>query len=115
MVKKIPLNGKKRWRVLFSENEKWLVGIYIPNAKSREELPYLEKHSSPELFLLLDGSVTLVLSNGKRKRDAPLRKNELLIVDEWHNGYSKKGGKALVVERVGQHTKYIKLRTSREP
>lgn len=108
MVKKIPLKGTKRWRVLFTEDKKWLVGLYIPNSKSRKELPYLEKHSHSELFLLLDGEVTLALSDGKRARDVPMKKGELLIVDEWHNGYSKRGGKALVVERVGQKTRYMK-------
>ena len=108
MAKKIPLEGKKRWRVLFRESDRWLAGLYIPENRTREDVKVLEKHNASELFMLLDGNVTLVLKSDRGKaRNVPLRKNELVIVDEWHNGYGR--GKALVIERSTNRTESMEL------
>ena len=109
-MKKIPLKSKKRWKVVFRDKNNWLSGIYIPEFTDASQVKKFEKHSGPELFLLLEGKVTLVLLEGKKHKKVPLKKNEIVIVSTWHNAYRPKGGKGvvLVIERDNISTQWKK-------
>ncbi len=105
------IKPKNVWKVFFKDKGKWLFGIYVPNAKRRSEVKRLEKHKYPELFYLIDGKVTLILKENGEIKELPLKKDEVVVVDTWHNGYRPMGkkGVCLVIERDRNPTKYIKI------
>lgn len=111
-MKVIRAESGERWRVVFRDRDKWQVGIYIPENTSAEEVVVLEKHSCPELFILLEGRIVLVLSeDGVSTKEVEMEPGKLYIVDEWHNAYRPGGGKgvALVVEAPDGETEYVSL------
>ncbi len=113
MVTKIPIRPKRRWEVVFKDNNRWQCGIYVPEFTSREQIAWLEKHDGPELFYLVGGSIVLVLSeDGKEIIEVPMEKNTIYIVNEWHNAYRPKGvkGAALVIEKTDIKTEFLKLK-----
>ena len=99
------LNRKdKRWTVIYNEGN-WLCGLYRPEFTECEQIKKLEKHDAPEMFLLLDGHIVLVLKDKSGEKKVELKKNEIVIVESWHNAYSPDGkGVALVVEKSGVKT-----------
>jgi len=100
---------KERWNPVYNDNRKWLLGFYKPKAKSLKEVKYLEKHKYPELFVLLEGEIVLVLRDKKESANKKLRlkMGEAVIVNCWHNGYAlKPKSAALVIERPKNPTKY---------
>lgn len=107
------LNSAKEWDVLFTENNNWRVGVYRPRFRSRDEIRELEKHTCPEAFLLISGSVTLLY----RKDDGTLTEKilvpmELTIVTEPHAGFSPNlDGVAFVVENAKFTTTYTGIDT----
>jgi len=105
-MKELSLKGEERWRVLFREG-KWLVGLYVPENRKREEVTKLERHDHPELFYLVGGKVKLVLESEGKVMEVPLRKDSAVVVEEWHNAYGK--GRVLVVEREGVKTEFKTL------
>ena len=102
--------GEGRWRVVFKEG-RWLCGFYRPEFRRREEIIKLEKHNAPELFLLLEGKITLVIKEeGRRIKEIEMKKGEIIVLDCWHNAYSRDGrGVALVVEREDIETEFMKI------
>jgi mannose-6-phosphate isomerase-like protein (cupin superfamily) len=90
------------------ENEKWTVGI--KNWKPANDitgLDCLERHNkSDELFVLVDGSCTLLYANeegGKLNIKAvPMEKGKLYTIPKtlWHNTVTKKGVKMFLIEDV---------------
>lgn len=100
----------ERWQVLCGDTAHWRVGLYSPNLCSRADVTELERHDCPELFLLLDGRLTLVLSEGGgRVREVALDIGKPVLVTSPHNGYCPDGphtGRALVVERDAFQTEY---------
>lgn len=109
-MKKIYLKSKNRWKVLFTDKNHWQCGIYIPEYASSSQITKFEKHNGPELFLLIDGEVNLVILRKNKRIEMPLKKNEIVIVNEWHNAYRPKGKKgiALVIEKDNISTKWKK-------
>lgn len=109
MVKKIKIKSKSRWKVLEQDMKYWTIGLYCPENKTKDEIKFLEKHDCKEAFLLLDGDITLIVKDNSKKpaREIKLKKNEMVIVDNYHNAYSKNGGMALVIERGKVKTKFI--------
>ena len=109
-MKIIDISSKERWKVVFEDPGRWRIGLYKPEFKSLEEISYLEKHDRPELFLLLDGRMVLVVQQGgsDKIQEVELRRGRLYIVEEWHNGYRPGGceGIALVVEAHDTKTIY---------
>lgn len=105
---------KKRWNVAAKDNKKWLLGFYIPEFKSRDEIDYLELHKGAELFLLLQGEITLVIKEtaNSKLQEIKLKRNEPVIISCWHNGYNACNSKsvALVIERDPNPTKIIKIK-----
>jgi hypothetical protein len=99
----------QRWQVLCGDTAHWRVGLYSPVDASREALRELERHDCPELFLLLSGRLTLLLSVAGQLREVPLEVGKPVLVTSPHNGYCPDGphtGRALVVERDVFATEY---------
>ena len=112
-LKVIPIRGDRRWKVVFKENDRWQCGIYVPENKSLDDVKFLEKHNAPELFMLIEGNIALVLMNEKGKlQEVPMEKGKVYIVNTWHNAYRPEGGKgiALVIERPDIKTEYKYLK-----
>jgi len=108
----IRISPRKRWEVVFRDNDNWQVGIYFPEYTSREQIDVLEKHDAPELFYLVSGRIVLVLSNDlKEIREVEMESGEIYIVNEWHNAYRPNGekGVAIVIEKVNIKTEFAKL------
>lgn len=100
--------GEQRWQVLCGDTDHWRVGIYSPPESSPAEIDELELHDCPELFLLLEGELTLVLADGEL-RELPLEAGRPVLVTAPHCGYCPRGphtGVALVVERDRFTTEY---------
>lgn len=108
---RLSLQSKKRWKVIFRDRNNWCCGIYIPEFTDASEIQKFEKHSGPELFLLLEGKVTLVLLENKRRKEVPLKKDKVVVVNTWHNAYRPKGAKgvALVIERDNIATQWKRV------
>jgi hypothetical protein len=101
-----------RWQVLCGDAGHWRLGIYSPAETSAADLVELERHDCPELFLLLDGELTLLVaevSEGGRTRELPLVPGRPVLVTAPHGGFCPRGphsGRALVVERDAFDTEY---------
>ena len=110
-MKRMPLQTKKRWKVIFRDRNNWLSGIYTPEFTAISQIQKFEKHNGPELFLLLEGKVTLILLEGNKRRKVPLKKGEVVIVNTWHNAYRPKGGKGvvLVIEKDNISTQWKRV------
>jgi len=99
----------KVWQVLFGDENHWRMGIYSPALSSASEVIELERHDCPELFVLLSGSLTLVLKDGGSLRELPLEQHRPILVTAPHSGFCPDGpfsGRALVVERDSFDTEY---------
>lgn len=53
-----------RWQVLCGDGGQWRCGIYSPPESGPDEIDELKSHDCPELFLPVQGRLTLVLSDG---------------------------------------------------
>jgi len=112
MVSKIIIRDDLRWNVIFKDDERWQCGIYVPENSDRSQIKRMEKHDGSELFYLIDGNITLVLSeDGKKIVEVPMEKNIVYIVNEWHNAYRPNGikGISLVIEKTGVKTEFLTL------
>lgn len=100
---------KINWHVLCGDRDHWRTGFYSPEQNDYSQIERLEKHSCPELFMLIDGDLTLVIEKDGRLQTLKLEKHKPILVDTWHNGFCPNGpftGKALVVERDNFVTEY---------
>lgn len=98
-----------RWQVLCGDEGHWRAGIYSPPETSRDELDELELHDCPELFLLLEGRLTLVCWIDGAVRELELPPGQPVLVTAPHSGYCPEGahtGSAFVVERDALSTEY---------
>jgi len=103
---------KGRWSIVFTDDECWRAGIYVPENASLEEVVVLEKHDRPELFILLDGEITLVLSeDGVEVKEVRMEQGKVYVVEEWHNAYrpGNRPGRALVIEAANIQTEYLSI------
>jgi len=110
---KIPLQIETNWKVIFVDDKRWQVGVYVPKFNSIKEVEWLECHDAPELFLLVRGSVVLVTSSdGKGVVETRMEPGIIYIVDEWHNAYRPEGleGVTLVVEKTGIKTEFLNIK-----
>lgn len=100
------------WQVLCGDHGHWRVGLYSPALASRAEVKELERHDCPELFLLLEGELTLVLADAGAPgavRELALEPGRPVLVSAPHSGYCPRGphrGVAFVVERDRFDTEY---------
>ncbi len=106
-MREIALSSDERWKVIVRDEGFWAVGLYSPENEKLEDVKELEKHNCPELFILLEGDIILVLSEGKGIKELRMEKGKAYLVTEWHNAYGK--GLALVVEREGVKTEFRRM------
>ncbi len=98
-----------RWQVLCGDTDHWRVGMYSPPETKPDQLPELERHDCPEMFVLIRGNLTLLLSDGGTVRQLPLQLGVPVLVASPHAGFCPDGphtGVALVVERDSFDTEY---------
>ena len=98
-----------RWQVLCGDEGHWRLGVYSPSKVRREEIEELEWHDCPELFLLLEGRVSLLLVENGAERVLALEPGQPTLVTAPHTGFCPDGphnGRALVVERDSFRTEY---------
>ncbi len=113
MTRVVRLRSPKRWTVFCQDARNWRAGLYQPEFSSRREVDKLERHDIPELFVHLRGRVSLLLKSGRGPvRELRLKPGEALWVPagEWHNGFRGRGGAALVIEKLGGKTQFMRLR-----
>ncbi|MBI2569336.1 MAG: hypothetical protein HYV63_20155 [Candidatus Schekmanbacteria bacterium] len=105
----LPQAGRE-WQVLCGDADHWRAGVFSPQPARAEEIGELERHTCPELFLLMHGRVTLVLADGAEgRRELPLELGRPVLVTSAHAGYCPDGahtGAALVIERDRFSTEY---------
>ena len=101
-----------RWQVLCGDEGHWRAGLYAPPETGLDEITELERHDCPELFILLRGQLTLVLSapqDPRGVRELPLEPGRPVLVQAPHSGYCPEGphsGVAFVIERDAFETEY---------
>ncbi len=97
------------WQVLCGDAGHWRLGFYSPAHTRSQDCVELERHTCPELFLLLSGSVSLVLAESGRLRTLALEVGRPALITAPHSGFCPEGahtGVALVVERDAFETEY---------
>jgi len=113
MIKKLYIRrgDRKRWRVLYNEGN-WLCGLYKPEFRRKNEVVILERHNAPELFLLIDGKITLLVKRDRgRLRELKMKKGEVIVLTDWHNAYSPDArGEAIVIEKNGVKTTFKSIK-----
>ncbi len=105
----LEIEPEKLWQVVAGDLGHWRAGVYSPAGVSASDCPELERHTCPELFLLLDGRVTLVIHDGQGVRELPLEPGKPVLVTSPHSGFCPDGphtGRAFVVERDIFSTEY---------
>lgn len=105
----IPWPEGERWNVLCGDRDHWRVGMYSPPESSPDQLPELERHDCPEMFVLVRGNLTLLIADGDHVRQQPLELGVPVLVTSPHAGFCPDGphtGAALVVERDSFDTEY---------
>jgi len=110
----LPVLAAKLWQVICGDTDHWRVGYYSPIATAADQLPELEQHTCPELFVLLRGRLTLLVVEAGTLRELPLEPLVPVLVTSPHSGFCPDGphsGTALVVERDRFSTEY---RTAQE-
>jgi len=110
--KPLSIKKRKRWQVICGDKGHYRIGVYSPEFASQEQIKILEKHSCDEFFLLLEGSMSLLLIDDRGKEKViKLKPMKPVFVRGWHNGFCEGGkftGIAIVVERDKFITKYRK-------
>jgi len=100
----------ERWNVLCGDAGHWRCGVFAPPEHSPCQCTELEWHDCPELFLLISGRVTLVLSDGRGGvTELPLEPGRPVLVKSPHSAYCPGGpftGTCFVVERDEFDTEY---------
>ena len=97
-----------RWHVPVADDGSWRAGVYKPEFTSPDDITILEKHSCPELFVCLNGTMGLILGSGTGEKLMILNPNQAVMVTDFHNGYAiDSAGFFMVVERTSFSTEYI--------
>lgn len=97
------------FQVICGDAGHWRAGVYSPSATEAEACVDLERHSCPELFILLTGRLSLVLLDTDGRRIVELEPERPLLVTTPHAGFCPDGphaGRALVIERDAFCTAY---------
>lgn len=75
------------WRVVFSDEGHWRMGLYRPEATAPDAIDTLERHTCPELFIASGGRAGLVVSDGAHERVITLNAGEAVLIHDFHNGF----------------------------
>jgi len=97
------------WQVLCGDAGHWRLGLYSPAETAADAINELEQHDCPELFLLLQGRLTLLLADADELRELELEQGKPVLVTAAHAGFCPDGphtGTAVVVERDSFDTEY---------
>ena len=97
----------KKFQVMCGDRGHWRAGFSSPKFCRADQITELEKHSCPEMFLLLKGRVVMILDDGKGEFELELEPMKPVIIAGWHRGYCPDGphtGVAMIVERDGFST-----------
>jgi hypothetical protein len=109
----IPWERGLRWQVICSDGPHWRVGIYSPPEAHAREVRELERHDCPELFLLMEGRITLVFRNEQGVLcELVLSPGAPVLITSPHGAYCPDGpftGVALVVERSEFETEMLPM------
>lgn len=102
---------KERWQVLCGDEDHWRLGIYSPESSKESDILEFESHDCPEMFILIEGRVSLLLFHESIKKfeTLELEQGKPVMIDTWHDGFCPDGpftGKALVIERDEFETFY---------
>jgi hypothetical protein len=96
-----------RWSVIYRDDGAWRVGLYRPELDSPTKIDTLEKHTCPELFICMTGTMGLIVKKGTDEQVVELSPGQALLVTDYHNGFSiDPRGYFLVVERTDFETEY---------
>ena len=102
----------ERWQVICGDDPFWRAGIYSPAEASIADVVEVETHDCPELFLLIEGRMTLVLVERDGVREVPLEPGIPMMVTTAHGAYCPDGphsGIAFVVERASLTTQHAPI------
>jgi len=105
----LSLLPKERWQVLCGDTGHWRCGFYAPEFGGAEEISELEWHDCPELFMLVQGRVSLVLHDEQGERIQELEPLKPILVTARHAGFCPDGphsGLCIVIERDAFKTEY---------
>lgn len=105
----LPIQPDIRWQVMCGDAEHWRAGVFSPPESSAEEIEELERHTCPELFVLLEGRLVLLIAGASGVEELELRRGEPVLVTAPHAGFCPDGpftGSAFVVERDLFETQY---------
>lgn len=105
----LPIVAETRWQVLCGDADHWRAGVYSPPECGPEELDELERHTCPELFLLLSGRLVLLVAREDGTEEVELEPGKPVLVTAPHAGFCPDGphtGSAFVVERDLFETEY---------
>ncbi len=107
----LPLDSETIWQVVCGDTDHWRCGFYSPLVSFTEDISELEKHDCPELFLLVEGNVSLLLADESGERIQKLQPLQPVLVTCRHAGFCPDGphtGRCIVIERDAFTTTYSK-------
>jgi len=99
----------KQWQVVCGDADHWRAGVYSPAQTGPADLDELEVHTCPELFLLIEGNITLLLALDGEVEQLLLEPGKPILVTAPHAGFCPDGphtGRAFIVERDVFSTEY---------
>lgn len=107
------LKTSARWTVIAQDEKCWRVGIYHPEFTNPSEIPVLEKHSCPELFICVNAPCGLLLMIDGKEQQYILKPDEAILITEYHNGFTvDPNGYFIVVEQTDFTTEFMERKTS---
>jgi hypothetical protein len=110
----IPWTAGVRWQVVCGDDDHWRAGVYAPPEATCAEVVELEQHDCPELFVLVEGRMTIVYRDGDGElRELPLARGVPVLMEAPHGAYCPDGphrGVALVIERTAFTTRFTPAR-----
>jgi hypothetical protein len=98
----LPWQPGVRWQVLCGDNGHWRLGVYAPPETSVSDVNVFERHDCPELFVLMQGKMSLVFDEPDGPRVMPLTVGVPVLVHAPHGGFCPDGphtGVCMVIER----------------
>ncbi len=101
----------KIWQVACGDSGHWRCGFYSPEFSTADDITELEEHDCPELFMLVEGRVNLLLSDDSGEHILELLPLKPVLVTCRHSGFCPDGahsGSCIVIERDVFTTTYTR-------
>jgi len=99
------------WQVIANYEDSWSTGISSPPQSSVDEIEDLEKHDTPEMFMLTKGKANILVRDEDEERIIELKPFQPVLVNGWHKTYCPEGprtGSILVIEKPNSKTEFKK-------